>query len=361
MKLSQFLEGSFLIAGGLFAIIWALNLFLVRSPARLMGWILLIASIWLFAGAYMFTGIYLEYPYFYGIHLPIVFISGPLFYYYYKKIILEEDVEKFYLHLIPAILVLVSIIPYHFLPTVAKIDFLQSILKKQPSLYAKLLLSLNLGTKIYLISYLGVILWENRNLIRDSKEISNKSKFLFLFMSALLYIDLVIGLIGFILGSFILIKISALLLPLNIYIFFLISSKYPEMLLGIQKEIKKGRYEQSKIKSLDVNSILNQIKLVMETEKAFTDEDITLSQLAEELKITSHQLSQIINEKLNQTFPQFINEYRISEAKKMILEEKTRSVLSIAYAVGFNSKASFNRTFKQVTGITPQQFRKNYS
>jgi len=53
-----------------------------------------------------------------------------------------------------------------------------------------------------------------------------------------------------------------------------------------------------------------------------------------------------------------INQYRIKEAKKMLIEESERSVLSIAYAVGFNSKSSFYEAFSRFTGKTPVQYRR---
>ncbi|MBP7282167.1 MAG: AraC family transcriptional regulator [Leptospiraceae bacterium] len=360
MDITQFLQGSFLISGGLFAFIWGINCYFSNST-RTMSYILWISALWLFAGAYIFTKIHLIYPYFYGLHLPFVYLAGPFFYLYYKKNILEDNLEKFYLHLIPSILVFIAILPFQFWSTTEQILFLESTLNKKMNSYSYLLGGINFFTKIFLLGYMSIILYQNRNIFHSTKEISDKSRIQFLFMTSLLYLDLFIGLIGFFLQSFSLVKLSALLLPINLYIFYLFSSKYPEMLSGIKREMKKVRYEQSKIKNLDINTILEKIKSIMEKEKAFTDEDISLSGFAEELEISSHQLSQLLNEKLNQTFPQFINEYRITEAKKIMLEEKKRPVLSIAFAVGFNSKASFNRAFKQITGITPQQFRKNYS
>ncbi|MDX1959002.1 MAG: helix-turn-helix domain-containing protein [Leptospiraceae bacterium] len=325
-----------------------------------MSYILWISTLWLFAGAYIFTKTHLVYPYFYGLHLPFVYLSGPLFYMYYKNTILEENLERFYLHLIPSILVFIAILPFQFWTTKEQILFLESMLRKEMTFYSYLLIGINFFTKIFILGYMSIIIYQNSNIFHLTKDISDRTRFFFLFMTSLLYIDLFLGLIGFFLQNFFLVKLSALLLPVNLYIFYLISSKYPEMLSGIKREMKKVRYEQSKIKNLDINNILEKLKSIMETEKAFTDEDISLSGLSEELEITPHQLSQILNEKLNQTFPQFINDYRIAEAKKIMLEEKKRTLLSIAFAVGFNSKASFNRSFKQITGITPQQFRKNY-
>jgi YesN/AraC family two-component response regulator len=99
----------------------------------------------------------------------------------------------------------------------------------------------------------------------------------------------------------------------------------------------------------------------MEEEKIFADEELTLKDLASELAISQHQLSQILNENLKKNFNTFINEYRIEEAKKMLIEEKERSILSIGIAVGFNSNTAFTTVFSKITGITPSQYRKQNS
>jgi AraC-like DNA-binding protein len=69
----------------------------------------------------------------------------------------------------------------------------------------------------------------------------------------------------------------------------------------------------------------------------------------------------VINERLEMNYSNFINSYRIQEAKILLFapEKIDDSILDIAYEVGFNSKAVFNRAFKKFTGMTPSEFRKN--
>jgi len=96
----------------------------------------------------------------------------------------------------------------------------------------------------------------------------------------------------------------------------------------------------------------------MNEKKPFLIPDITLSSLASELDVTPDHLSGIINNKLGKNFFDFINHYRIEEFKTRSLadENKKFTLLSIAYDCGFNSKATFNRVFKNVTGITPGEY-----
>ena len=73
-------------------------------------------------------------------------------------------------------------------------------------------------------------------------------------------------------------------------------------------------------------------------------------------------LSQIINEELNKNFYDLVNYYRIEEAKKLLVSVNgERTILDIAYDVGFNTKSSFNRAFKKQTRMTPSQFKQKFS
>jgi type I restriction enzyme R subunit len=89
-----------------------------------------------------------------------------------------------------------------------------------------------------------------------------------------------------------------------------------------------------------------------------TDEDLSLKRLAGLLSIHPHQLSAYLNRELNMNFNGFINNYRIEEAVIMMKEEPERSLLSIAFAVGFNSKSVFYSAFTKKTGTSPAKFRK---
>nr|WP_199003321.1 helix-turn-helix domain-containing protein [Flavobacterium sp. ASV13] len=99
---------------------------------------------------------------------------------------------------------------------------------------------------------------------------------------------------------------------------------------------------------------------LMEVEKPFLDFDLSLVKLAASMKISTHILSYVINNGFDENFYQFINRYRIEEAKKLMadLETNRLSLLGIGFSVGFNSKTVFNTTFKKVTGQTPSEYKK---
>ena len=98
----------------------------------------------------------------------------------------------------------------------------------------------------------------------------------------------------------------------------------------------------------------------MDLEKIYLNENLNLKELALELKTDSNLISFILNNHFNTNFYEFVNRYRINEVKKKLNSSKYKhlTLLGIALESGFNSKTTFNRVFKQATGITPTEFRR---
>lgn len=99
----------------------------------------------------------------------------------------------------------------------------------------------------------------------------------------------------------------------------------------------------------------------METERPYLDEELNLQKLSLLMDISTHQLSQAINQGLNTNFYKFVNAYRIEEVKKKLTDPEFEkySILGIAFESGFNSKSTFNKIFKEETGMTPSEFKKS--
>lgn len=131
-----------------------------------------------------------------------------------------------------------------------------------------------------------------------------------------------------------------------------------------KKKIRqKNRYKTSTLSDEKAEEYLNKLLTIIKTEKPFIDSELNLSKLADILSIPRLYLSQIINIRLKRHFNDFINYYRTEEAKKRILDPKYKhlKLIAIGFDVGFNSKSSFNSSFKKHTGMTPSEFRTKHS
>ena len=93
------------------------------------------------------------------------------------------------------------------------------------------------------------------------------------------------------------------------------------------------------------------------------DAGLSVSSFAEKLEIPAHEVSRIINTALKKNFNDFVNEYRVEDAKKRLTDPAFNrfTIASIAFDCGFNSLATFQRCFKQFTGITPSKYQSNFS
>jgi len=109
-----------------------------------------------------------------------------------------------------------------------------------------------------------------------------------------------------------------------------------------------------------VDRCIKKLTYLMEVENLYRHADITLRSLAEKMSISTHLLSQILNEELNRGFADFINSYRIKEAQK-ILESPggaQKKMAVVAFEVGFNTIVAFYNAFKKFTNMTPVQYKK---
>ena len=123
---------------------------------------------------------------------------------------------------------------------------------------------------------------------------------------------------------------------------------------------EKVKYNNSHLNPVYVKECIKNLDYLMQVEKVYRDEHISLQSLSRKLSVTPHQLSRILNEKVKKNFPDFVNTYRVEEAKKLLREpgRSSRKILTIAFDVGFNTKVAFNIAFKKYTKMTPTEFRK---
>lgn len=155
---------------------------------------------------------------------------------------------------------------------------------------------------------------------------------------------------------------------LMIVILSLVTMLKLEVLDGIPESLKvedeedlaPTRYESSALTEAQKQRYLSQLKSHMDEQKPFLDQNLTLSVLSSQLGLNNKYLSQVINEKLDQNFLDFINGYRVALAQELLRKTSYQhyTVIAIAQEVGFKSKSAFYTAFKKGTGMTPTEWRR---
>lgn len=126
------------------------------------------------------------------------------------------------------------------------------------------------------------------------------------------------------------------------------------------EEPKKAKYQKSSLSAEAAEKIHGALVHAMENEKLYANPELTLAELAEALHVHPNNLSQVINTYEQKSFYDYINLKRVDEFKRLVaLPESQRfTLLGLAHNCGFNSKTSFNRNFKNATGLSPSDYLK---
>jgi len=299
------------------------------------------------------------------------FLFGPLLYLYTKSLTKKEFVvkRKEYLHLIPFIIYnIIMLSSYHLLDSSEKLYLLQNALVLPKWASNIIYFSLHLQILIYIFFAVRLLI-----------SYRNELKKIFSSIEKVNLSWLIIILFGFIfmwiidLTHFILFKtvdlpasiynmMNFFSLNINFVFAFLIvykGLKHPELFYELTDQTEKVKYEKSNLTKEESLEYLNRLKDFMREEKPYLEPDLTINDLALKVNIPSKTLSQVINENLNQNFFDFVNSYRIGEAKKMLSDlDKKITVLEVLYSVGFNSKSAFNSAFRRHTGLTPTEYKR---
>jgi len=122
----------------------------------------------------------------------------------------------------------------------------------------------------------------------------------------------------------------------------------------------KEKTPASRLTGEQITTLSAKLIALMEHDRLFLDNNLNLPAVAEKLGISIHESSFLVNKTTGGNFYHFINTYRVEEAKKLIGSARIDelNMLGIAFASGFNSKTTFNTTFKKFVGISPTGYSK---
>jgi AraC-like DNA-binding protein len=124
-----------------------------------------------------------------------------------------------------------------------------------------------------------------------------------------------------------------------------------------QKPRSDPKYANSDLRSDTAQHYLGKLERVMQDERPHLDSELSLDKLAALLRIHPHHLSQALNDHLGKNFYDYINEQRITHARKLLVEQPDLPVVDVAIASGYNNKNSFYNSFRRFVGTTPTEFR----
>lgn len=330
-------------------------------------------------GFLLLQKVYLDYPNFalWGSCMPLLY--GPLLYLYIRSVLfVDREVQgKMYFHFIPFILLtFLSIISYSLQPADEKLKILQAILDRKIPAYIYSVTAL-----LYLHFFLYMFLsWRmiRQYQLAASNQFSDIQRTNLSWLRSTVFFFIIFMLLGAVNGILDFTnwaKYYYLFLTILIALFFIFINRVMLKALripgifspGNEGEVKEGqpvtpKYGGSALQEPEKKRIEEQLVQYMEQKKPYLEPELSLNQLAAQLSLKPKNLSQVINEKLGQNFFDFVNTYRIEEAKRRLSESNDPkiTVLEILYEVGFNSKSSFNTLFKKNTGLTPSDFKKKH-
>ncbi|RYD78554.1 MAG: AraC family transcriptional regulator, partial [Sphingobacteriales bacterium] len=169
-----------------------------------------------------------------------------------------------------------------------------------------------------------------------------------------LFVSYVWAILGITKGSYI---NASLFFSVIIYgvIFILLYRKKTNDLSSFSSQ----KYMDKKLNVEDAQAIIHKLNKAMEEKLLYKNANLKVSDLAKEIRVPGHQLSQVLNDNIEKNFTLFVNEYRISEACKILSAHNNLTIDAIADEVGFNSRSTFFAAFKKIKGMTPSSFQQS--
>jgi AraC-like DNA-binding protein len=342
---------------------------------KILQYWLLVLFLHISANLLEFMGYYQKYPHLIGSSSSLVFLYGPLLYFYTRTYV--SDSFKFrkvhLLHLIPFLVYNLALLPFYTQSADYKLYYYNEVLTRNPppeivvSLVAK-----TLSIPVYLIWILVLLRKHRKNITRY---FSNLEKVDLRWLQYLVWS--MVAVTAFILGSAV-VKVrtnfvnafhteqyifsAATLWVLGLGYYGLRQTPvFTDVSQTDQPKNTTATSPRSNMDLTEVEQYKESLFKYMEQEQPYLQSKLTLNQLADEVKIPAHMLSQLLNGAMDQNFFHFINHYRVEEVKKRLQNPKYKNltILGIALECGFSSKAAFNRIFKLHTGVTPSEYLKN--
>ncbi|GAA4439061.1 hypothetical protein GCM10023188_35060 [Pontibacter saemangeumensis] len=386
-----------LVAGAVQGLFLAVLLFTRpqnRLANRMLGFLMLLLSLQSVLVAFDTREFFLAFPHLSKVSWLLPSLFGPLVYLFTAKLTSQQPAwhRRDFLHFIPFVLCLLYLLPYFAQPAAAKLAYLSDFEKASEDDFG----TLNQLLNFLHLGYTGaalLLIRKHEQRIKENFSSLHKIRLRWLRQ----FVWLVFGIILFGVAVFYA-RLWQVPWMTDIYhyhylgvivcIYWIgykalsqpaIFSKVqpitqeaaePVPLYDVRPDIqeespvdeKEGtvavKYQKSGLRDEAADTYLQQLLGYMQEQKPYLQNELTIQELAAAVAIPKHHLSRILNERLGKNFYDFVNDYRVEEAKRLLLDPAFShySTLGIALEAGFNSKPTFNAVFKKQTGLTPTAF-----
>jgi AraC-like DNA-binding protein len=326
---------------------------------------LLVWSIVVLLGTLIFSGKAIYLIHIFRIDSPIHYLMGPSVYLFTLSTLNPNFKFKriYLLHLLPFLINLIEFLPFYFNTAEFKLNYYENLMTHGTVIMPIHYLLKTFSLLAYFVAQLFLFKKYQIKKLQNNKSNQYQISWFILYFGSQ-FILTTAGLIDHLSGLHLFgdpYRFSMLMITFFVYCVMIGLLFFPSILYGnaaVDKEIKE-KYSHSKLSNTEKDTILNDLNTYMKGEnKPFLSEKIAMAEVAKMLKVSSQQISQVINEKTNLNFNDFVNTFRIEEAKIMLLSNaySKLTIDAIAQKSGFHSKSAFYVAFKKHTGNTPKEF-----
>ncbi len=360
MELYSAINQYFIQFGAGLALLMALSNLLVRRRGSLregIFWIGIVLGLIQARIGFFLAGANTIYPILGIFQFALIFSSGPLVLILAMQMVafVDRPRRSLRLHFIPAVLVALAEVMNQILVSDSdRVALLQGV-RSGPVNWNRIDVMTALSS-LHVLGYLGYLLLLYYRIFRKDFIIAYTRPALTLF--SVPFFATLLWAVGYFTRSVWALHLSGDLYTILVILAFIFSLRYPNFFVTLRAEIQKNRYERTQLTGIDLDDVRVKLADLMKKDKVFLDPELRLADLSETLRVSPHQLSRILNEFYGKNFNEFVNEYRIDHAKKLLVKEPERTVISVAFEVGFNTKSAFNAQFLKIAGMNPLQFRK---
>ncbi|GAA0715681.1 hypothetical protein GCM10009430_10460 [Aquimarina litoralis] len=132
-------------------------------------------------------------------------------------------------------------------------------------------------------------------------------------------------------------------------------------LFKVSNIIKPKKYVQSKLSHNQLDDLKSQLDHLMIEKKPYLNRKLLKSELAEMLGVSNPEIARLLNERIGMNFFEYVNYYRIKEFIDLAKTDQAKNItfFGLAQEAGFNSKTTFNKSFKDLMGTTPKEYFSN--